>query len=460
MVSTPLYLINTLRQQKSINSEGSAQKGRETINRRSYSWYPPNRNDKLLAKIKHKPDPAMRKTQIFQVKTKFLKLKNRWSTGALSVPSSPTHVEVPVLRRDSAPALLFRSGSKKTKPEGTSSQQQRRTLKICHLAYPDNTFKLEFNARSDRLVWETMIRDIIVNLDKQHKAFNKKMICKSLPVQNDTSNGNAIERTKCACAFVYDQHEYLVAIGTQTGIWIGSRNGSSAFELVLPNRDVRQLAVIDDKLIALIQDNKDQFLIAYSLHSLRQCFLHQQQDIDSYVIKQSNIISFSVGKIRNQPVIMYLTRRLKSTWLVVVVPTVEDAASKSWYKKFGSEYKVTVKNPTELHIIADAVFVRSEQYGIERIDVLCEPSLFLHSAANWVYIGANIALIPLSQHHHHYGIVCDGQCVYTVALFQKLSTKQLTPKIKFESQVNYVAFINHYLIGFSSTVIEIRSIDK
>lgn len=252
MVSTPLHLISNLRRQKSINSEASystdSADSIESIAKRSTMLSRSNTTGGTAAthqKHIYTVTLSDRKNRVilpFQIKTKLAKLKNnfRWSTS-FSVPASPTTIEEPnevsVTRRDSAPALLLSKSreepletystldqQKKQQEQQQSrqqQQQQRRTLKISHMAYPENSFKLEFLSRSDRLVWENLIRNTALAIEKENEVFKKKLIFKSLSViplgtqqrtVNTTLNGNnsnnahsthvtSIARIKCAYAF-------------------------------------------------------------------------------------------------------------------------------------------------------------------------------------------------------------------------------------------------------------------
>ena len=522
MVSTPLHLISNLRRQKSINSEASystdSADSIESIAKSSVMLSRSNTTGGTAAthqKHVHTVALSDRKNRVilpFQIKTKLAKLKNnfRWSTS-FSVPASPTTVEesneVSVTRRDSAPALLLSKG--REEPLGTYStldqqkkqqeqqqsrqqqQQQRRTLKISHMAYPENSFKLEFLSRSDRLVWENLIRNTALTTEKENVVFKKKLVFKSLFViplgtqqrtVNTTLNGNnsnsaysahvtSIARIKCAYAFgktnfssvlfktkctnfslayfdkIIGSYTNLVAFGTPYGIWIGSRDGSTRPQLALPNVNVQKLAVLGDKLIAHVYDNKQHMLIAYDIKPLVE-----NQHVDWCMIKRSSIICFTVGQIRNQSVIIYLTKRLQTTWLVIIVQNGEPNNKNHWYKKYRTEYLVSLKEPNEIQIMYDAVFVRSERYGVERVEIFQEPSAILSSVAHWVFLGMNTGLITCKDR----GIVCDGQYAYSVSLFESAGA---LVKIKFESQVQQVATVYPYLIAFSPNVIEIRNIE-
>ncbi|KAI8647212.1 hypothetical protein BD408DRAFT_473554 [Parasitella parasitica] len=495
MVSTPFHLINNLRRQKSINSEASSSSdsanSTDLSNTTSTLLDKSNATGAAAACPKHVRTVAISKPKSsglmpFQIKTKLSKLKSnfRWSTS-FSVPASPTasgdSTEVSVARRDSAPALLFskrkdeqfdtgfpldrQRKQKEQQQSRQQQQQQRRTLKISHMAYPENSSKLEFLSRSDRLVWENLIRNTCLVMEKENEVFKKKIMFKSLSTmragaQQRNANSSSAQsanvadmaRIRCSFAFVYsnksaDMHKHLVGFGTPCGLWVGFRDGLTAPHLVLPHANIQKIAVLSDKLIMQVHDNKQHMLIAYDIKPLIE-----DQHMDWCMIKRSSVICFTVGRIRSQPVIVYLTKRLQTTWLVIIVRNEKPYAKNHWYKKYRTEYSVSVKEPSEIQIIQDAVFVRSERYGVERMDIFREPSAILNPMPYWVFLGANIGLISYKDK----GIVCDSQHAYSISLFESNSA---LVKIKFECQAQQVAVVYPFLIAFSSNVIEVRNIE-
>jgi hypothetical protein len=245
----------------------------------------------------------------------------------------------------------------------------------------------------------------------------------------------------------------MVAIGTQCGLWIGSRDTSPpSFQVVLKNQDVHQFSILQDKLIVLTHDNKqnNSSLIAYKLNSILN---QEQQDLDWCAVKRSSVICFTVGKVRNQSIIAYLTKRLQTTWLVIVVPDSHNSERSNWFKKYKVEYKVTIKDPTDIQIINDSMLIRSDRNGVERIDI---SSSSTNNATNTnIFTGPNVGLLSNTTDKRH-GLVCDSQYIYSVSLFD--NTQRLI-RTRFESQVNHIAIVYPYLVAFSSSVIEIRNIE-
>ncbi|CAO3635320.1 unnamed protein product [Mucor hiemalis] len=474
MVSTPIHLLSNLRRQKSTTSDlsstcrtnsnssvttdnSSSENSKRTTNSLARSSTTIRVAPNATQPVKRTNTMNTHKQRIlsqFQIKKRLSMLRNRWSTGTVTASLTPSAATIS--RRDSAPALLSFNQDQQQTTEINSIQQRRRTLNISHMAYPEDAFKLEFHSRSDRLIWETLIKDVTQDSDKSNNYFKVKLISQNLvlpSVSKPASVNNGIPgRIRCAYSFVYidgNVRKSMIALGTQNGVWWRPRDEQKPFQLVLPNQDVHQLNVLDDKLIVMRQEDKHHLLIAYSLKSIMD-----EQSLDWCVVKTNSVLCFTVGKIRNQSVIVYLTKRLQSTWLVIIVPNEKTTKNHHWFKKYKTEYKVTTKEATNIQIIRDSVFIQSDRYGIERIDITLENQ----KDAYWAFMGTNVGLLSTRSN----GLVCDSHYAYSVALFDRHqcgdNSKGLI-RIKFESQACSVALIHPYLIAFSPTVIEIRDIE-
>lgn len=123
---------------------------------------------------------------------------------------------------------------------------------------------------------------------------------------------------------------------------MGSRDTNTSFYPVLPDFDVQQLFILNNKIIVLYNGNKQNMLIAYGLKTMVDSYRSSQPfnvaTMDWCMIKRSSVICFTVGKIRNQTVIAYLTRRAQTIWLVIIVPndTISQPtfSRNHWFKKY------------------------------------------------------------------------------------------------------------------------------
>ncbi|KAI8387484.1 hypothetical protein BD560DRAFT_486332 [Blakeslea trispora] len=491
MVSTPLHLIKSLKRQKSAYNETVRKPAQHKfVNRRSHSCHYHPKHGKVWdapQSGQQEQNQTVKKKRLFCIKTKFLYFKSRWNSDSLSAPVSPVSrvdtnhsQDTPwACRRESAPAIPCSSEacqSPQTEPwvghVTPQQQQQRKTLKVSHLACPYNTFRLEFVTRHDRLFWENLLSSTIERQSQEGILFKKKLIYKSLMLSSQppslssvlSDNLDVLDHAqnmieKITCTFVYktiDGQEDILLIGTHQGIWLGCDGKMESLQCILSGRHIHQMAVMKDKLIVSIQTNKGTTLISYHLEYLLNSSkegekhnthkeLSEQAVIDSF-----HVLCFSVGTIKNKPMIVYLVRQGPAIWLTMC--TLNDL-NHPMGNRMQAQYKIPIKDPTELQIINDSIFIRSEKYGIARLEVSLVPT---QPQITWIFVGTNSALIV---HPMQYAIVCDDQVVYTVPLFdQKLTVKDCIPKIKFESQANQIVQIHHYLVAFSPTIIEIRDI--
>jgi hypothetical protein len=214
MVSTPMHLISNLRRQKSINSDissntsgsnSSTENNNKLCRSNTTIHVAPNaiRSTHITSLPTTEPPRKNRILPPFQIKTRLSKLKNRWSTS-ISVPVSPTtHTDVSISRRDSAPALLLSCHQNNNNSKDINTiQQRRRTLNISHMAYPENAFKLEFPTRSDRLMWETLIKDVLLSTENSYHCFKAKTLSHDfiLPT-NIPKSVHGVGKIRCAYSF-------------------------------------------------------------------------------------------------------------------------------------------------------------------------------------------------------------------------------------------------------------------
>lgn len=181
IVSTPFHLISNLRRQKSMNSD---------ISLGSTQSSPTHRTSTML-RIK----PTSKRLPMQFKSNKLLqKLKANFKWNLFEQQQKQKQEKSTVSRRDSAPALLIQYN----KPEKKLAQH-RRTLKICHMAYPENAFKLEFLSRSDRLIWENVMREVVTS--DGPNVFKANVLCNSLVMPQMPVHGGTIGRIRCAYAF-------------------------------------------------------------------------------------------------------------------------------------------------------------------------------------------------------------------------------------------------------------------
>ncbi|KAI8990990.1 hypothetical protein BDF20DRAFT_908812 [Mycotypha africana] len=434
-------------------------------------------------------------------------------------------------------------------------QQQRRTLKICHMSYPDITFKLEFLSRSDKMIWENLLANMIKTAEAKGDLFNMQIVCHSLslipqlqhqvghlqqmPVptmtpaahsnnyyytSDNSSSAGTVTDIRCACAFEFRQAktgytEKLVVFGTPFGVYMGSNEYGSTmpYHLVLPNQDVYRLAVWGDRLIVQAREEKEQMmLVAYALEPLIDAFHRRTAGLSTSnamtgwwcMIKRSDVICFTVGCLRGQPVIVYLTKRLQATWLVIVVPNDNSSNSNllnktpslslspitatekrpihsmgryHWYKKYRTEFEVNVKNPCEVQIVDNILFVRSAKNGVERIDIFNKnaPStaaaMLQMKKVNWAFIGKNSSFSIIRSltknntvdacchgNHYCYAVASESQYVHILSVPSSpaiSNNNNILRKVRFESQVHHVSVLYPFLVAFSKSVIEIRHLE-
>lgn len=90
---------------------------------------------------------------------------------------------VSLSRRDSAPAALMYTTHRTT--------NRQRTVRISHMAYPENVYKLEFLSRSDRLIWKNVIGQVMCDSTRRYV----------LDIKQCTNTLAQMGKIKCAHTF-------------------------------------------------------------------------------------------------------------------------------------------------------------------------------------------------------------------------------------------------------------------
>lgn len=302
----------------------------------------------------------------------------------------------------------------------------------------------------------------------------------------------------------------MMALGTQSGVWIGPRDGSQDFWLALAHDDCQQLAIIGGHVLLVRAHNRKKSLIAYDLERVCQPqqpeshhHHHYHRHLHYWVVRSRSVISFTVGTIRGQTVLCYLTRRRRSRGtcaLVMMVFRTTQHGIASWFQK-KKEYRLQFRDASHVQIAHDAVFVQSIAHGVERIDLSSSSissrrisvpsdhclsrtssnhSIETTSSSSTSYSYATtstssssssddlghgppiVGFVPLNR-QHGIGFLYSAQAVWRVnyvdsAINSSVSNK-IKPYIEFESRIQRVACAYPYLIAFSPTVIEVRHME-
>ncbi|KAG0186782.1 RHO1 GDP-GTP exchange protein 2 [Apophysomyces sp. BC1034] len=220
----------------------------------------------------------------------------------------------------------------------------------------------------------------------------------------------------------------MIALGTQTGVWVGPRDGSAAFHLV-ERQHCLQLALVNNSVVVMFGRHPKRCLVAYTTSALHS----STPALNAHVVKGSGVICCAVGTISYQPVLCYLKRR-RRTGTVVLVLLVPRSFDEVWFEK-RKEYRLRLREPYSVQIAYNAVYVHSMTEGVEHVDVFSSQTAMISH-------DTSIGFIPLPQG----GILCGGLAAWTV---------EDSSRIEFQSHVKSIVISYPYLIAFSSSVIEV-----
>ncbi|KAG0169006.1 RHO1 GDP-GTP exchange protein 2 [Apophysomyces sp. BC1015] len=300
--------------------------------------------------------------------------------------------------RQTSPAPVESPTSPLRSPSPPPALSQSRILKIGHLAFVDCTFRFVCASILERETWRNRIRQAIHPGPFQLDALCDVPARSSQPI---VINGSLMFPTGCgriSCTLAFDgpEGQGMIALGTQTGVWVGPRDGSAAFHLV-ERQHCLQLALVNNSVVVMFGRHPKRCLVAYTTSALHS----STPALNAHVVKGSGVICCAVGTISYQPVLCYLKRR-RRTGTVVLVLLVPRSFDEVWFEK-RKEYRLRLREPYSVQIAYNAVYVHSMTEGVEHVDVFSSQTAMISH-------DTSIGFIPLPQG----GILCGGLAAWTV----------------------------------------------
>lgn len=265
----------------------------------------------------------------------------------------------------------------------------------------------------------------------------------------------------------------MLAIGTQSGVWIGPRDGSQDFWLAAAHEDCQQLATMNSKVLLVLCKKS---LLAYDLDIVSRpmtnphTIMPGQDYLRWCVIRRTHVLGFTVGTIDSHPkrssVLCYLARCRRRSMCKLVVMYTKGSSSFHFWKY--NDFRLPFKDASSVDIADNAVFVQSPSHGVYRVEltsskVVLTPAKLADSSSSSDFLESpsslikSAGLIPLTASA---GYVHGNHSVWQVHYGQNANLSDGKTRIDFEShRLQRVAVAYPYLIGFSSSVIEIRHIE-
>ncbi|CAO3636379.1 unnamed protein product [Cunninghamella blakesleeana] len=365
-----------------------------------------------------------------------------------SSPTSPPHSSF----------TLFHSPSSSSTSSSSQQQQQSPTIKkygqtrltIKHLAYPEYHFDLRCQHHQQRDQWVECIQKalndssmkMIMKLPdlkkKNHPPFKLNMICDvpvgsnhSIDVNGDKKLLTGCGRIHCTLPFETSKGHHMIALGTQYGLWLASKEDSE-FQL-LDMIECHQLDIINNNIIIArshrtlkaytldenylsrlnnnnnnnINDNNheedDHLSTTYPYHSSLpppsstspSSFLsssttksHFSTTFNCTTIKKSKVIYFKIGTLYQKSVLCYLTKTIKHSLLkhhtshyyltILSLKSLQQQQQHYPYFKKEKTILLQLEDAVSFDIYNNQIYIRSLYHGIECVDVKTNHSIILN----------------------------------------------------------------------------------
>ncbi|KAI8337719.1 hypothetical protein BC941DRAFT_426016 [Chlamydoabsidia padenii] len=398
--------------------------------------------------------------------------------------------------------------------------RKQRYLQFCHAGSMETPFTLEFDDTHECREWRDTINTALLRVkspfilspiweqsnitlkrmaptQQQDESTCKKMSSApwaSISTSTSLSTINVTPRQKsdpdedlqhmqihCALSYETDCGKKMLALGTQDGVWIGTRHYFDSLEdrltqgnlqQIIPAQACHRLALINGMLVAMAYNSKHKYsLVAYPLLNRQnenpgETTIQQGRKSKDmlrspkrswYVVKRDWVISMAVGRLYQQVVMAYLTRYGNHILAVVAIPKSQPP----FFKKV-KEYTVRLKEANSISIYENTLYIQSNKYGVESIT----PSRKRETSVHWqqIYHSPCIDYIPLSSER---GLAVTLSGVRPVDLTDSSSTsdrhgsttQKYSGMFDFESRIFSISVDYPYMIAYGPSLVEIWNIE-
>ncbi|KAI8141746.1 hypothetical protein BJV82DRAFT_161104 [Fennellomyces sp. T-0311] len=388
---------------------------------------------------------------------RFRELRNRKENVEMMDSVTGLHIRARLRRfrqsfhQKTAPAELVKTPRSPSPPAARRRTHRLRMLTVSHLGYPESTYHFACPTLDERERWRQQLVTASQNAQMliDRAPFRLNPLCEvaagssrqSIRIGGSAMFPTGCGRIWCTLPFVDDENggQAMLALGTQYGVWVGPRDGSSRdFWLAVPHDDCQQLAILDNSILLVRAYHRRNALMAFDLKLV--CQRMAIRDRGWGFVRRSAVVSFAAGTLDNKTVLAYLTRKRRHRHQRLIL--VQYKASSSFRKL--KEFRLDVKDAVQVQIAHNTIFLLSPSQGVCRIS----------QDEQWQHV-TGTGFVPFTSHH---GYIYDAKTAKCVG-FQSSNLSNVQNEIQFESRVQRVAVVYPYLIGFSHSVVEVRHVE-
>ncbi|KAL0090588.1 CNH domain-containing protein [Phycomyces blakesleeanus] len=371
--------------------------------------------------------------------------------GILPTPTlSATPLSFP---KSSSPAA--QNGSNILPQNGFFSQT---SITIQRLGNDNEETTLYDNKTGDLAIWSGKLMNAKSDLEERKKESQpyETEVLNDINFSCSSSMGSKYNHGKVTCSVPYaaTSGKRMVAIGTQTGVWIGA-SGSTSFRKVLSLLDVTQIDVLEQHRVLLVLAEK--VVYGYPLDTLDTGSQNKPVERVPQRISQ-HVAYFSTGVIKGKTLLIVMKRKGMDSHFKAFEPVCGDLRDPK-----NAKFLTTKSSFLTIHFLnARLMIVCIRGFEIINLDDLREnrnlPDLKNPEFDFVVQHGEYIQPLGMFKCSTEDYLLCYDRFAFKVDVRGKFSNQNYE-RIEWEGTPQSVAFDYPNIIAFNSRFIEIRDVN-
>ncbi|CAO3630233.1 unnamed protein product [Cunninghamella blakesleeana] len=343
-------------------------------------------------------------------------------------------------------------------------------LSIVHIGRHGKAYTFFVENNDTLSLW----KDHIITAKKDwDEKYSDKHILKTHCL-TDYTFGNFLSAGKVGESVVYENAsgKHMIIFRTNQGLWIGSRDGSIAFQQVMTHSNIAQIGILQDEHILLVLADKT--LTAYPLESFDPSSNFKSSA--SYKVSQ-HVNYFACGKMMRTSLVIVMKRQGMDSTFKVFQPICGNLRHPDSSKFLTTKHKFYSKAPAwfqlyksfyigaktiDVQILKARLAIVSER-GFEIIDLDTLREIHLpnpddEQKLSFLY-PPSINTKPLAMYKYKdYFLLCYNEFAFLVDSRGNYSN-HFYEKIDWIGTPHSVGFYDPYIVAFDNQLIEIRHIE-
>ncbi|KAI7867137.1 CNH domain-containing protein [Spinellus fusiger] len=345
-----------------------------------------------------------------------------------------------------------------------------------HLGRQGGEYSIYLENASDKTVWKEKITEAKTAWRHSQEATDPY----DLHIMNDTTfvlpSANASKpsfgKVTCTVPYVGNDGTPMLAIGTQTGVWVGAP-GNGQFHKTLTMPDITQIGVLEQHRVFLFLSDKT--LYGYPLDALDINYQKKPSERNLQKISQ-HILYFNTGTYNNRTLVIGMKRKGTDSHFKVFEPVCGNLRDPKNAKFLSTKTGFLSKPPTWFKLYKE-FYIGAESSAIHflksRVMVVCVRGFEIidleqlnmnrnlpdlnNPSFSFVSQKGDCKPLGMFKCNEHY-LLCYDTLAFRVDIRGQY-VKYNYDWIEWEGAPQSVAFEYPYLIAFSSRFIEIRDVE-